>query len=189
MDIGSVFLVLALAVLVALFIGQPFFRSMLKKAPEESAQAAELDHQWSGLLAERDRLLLALQELDFDYGLGKIPEVDYPTQRAQLLQHAAGVLKALDEIEGQQGDLSAEVRVEQAVAARRADSGLQAPAPTVQPAVQASASAATMQADSLEEIIARRRAKRKEKSGGFCPKCGRPVTRSDKFCSGCGNLL
>jgi predicted amidophosphoribosyltransferase len=40
--------------------------------------------------------------------------------------------------------------------------------------------------DALEAIIASRRRERSEKAGGFCPKCGRPVQKSDYFCPRCG---
>lgn len=181
MDIGSIFLVLALAVLVALIIGQPFFRQNANLAASEPTAASELEHRRSGLLAERDRLLSALQELDFDHGLGKIPSEDYPVQRASLLQRAAGVLRALDEIQGEQGIASAEDRVERAVAARRADGVLNGGRPA--------APVASKEKDEIEAIIASRRLQRQEKSAGFCPKCGRPVQRSDRFCPSCGAVL
>ena len=52
------------------------------------------------LLAERDRVVNALQELDFDFNLNKIPSEDYPVQRAALLQKGADILKKLDENHG-----------------------------------------------------------------------------------------
>ncbi len=189
MDIGSVFLVLALAVLVGIFIGQPFFRSKAKHTLAASPEEAAIDHQRSSLLAERDRLLLALQELDFDFGLGKISEEDYPEQRANLMQHAASVLKSLDEMQGQHADQTAESRIEAAVAARRADGASAAKPAHSTAGAKAETTPAATAADPLEELIASRRVQRQEKSGGFCPKCGRPVKRSDKFCSGCGNIL
>src|SRR3989337_3677596 len=89
MDIGSIFLILALLVLVGLFIGRPLFE-------RKAISVSEEEHELSSLLAERDRLLNALQELDFDYSLGKIPEDDYPAQRALLVQKGADILRQLD---------------------------------------------------------------------------------------------
>ena len=43
--------------------------------------------------------------------------------------------------------------------------------------------------DDLEALIASRKAGRKEKSGGFCPKCGKPILRSDRFCPHCGKSI
>ncbi|RPJ39959.1 MAG: zinc ribbon domain-containing protein, partial [Chloroflexi bacterium] len=43
--------------------------------------------------------------------------------------------------------------------------------------------------DELEEMIATRKRERKESAAGFCPRCGKPVQKSDKFCSKCGATL
>lgn len=181
MDIGTVFLVLALAVLVGLFISQPFFRSFNNRTPLlDTARVDSVEHRRSALLAERDRLFSALQDLDFDFALGKIPEEDYPVQRAELLRHAAGVLRELDALEGHPAEVAVEERIEREVAARRADAASRR---------VAAAEKAIPQEDELEELIARRRAQRKDKAAGFCPKCGQVVQRSDAFCSNCGTRL
>jgi len=43
--------------------------------------------------------------------------------------------------------------------------------------------------DDLESMIAARRKTRKEKSAGFCPKCGKPILVSDRFCPSCGKAI
>ena len=94
MDIGSILLLLALLVLIGLFIARPLIdREAVVVSPEEDQQ----EHEISTLLAERDRILTALHELDFDHALGKIPEQEYPPQRALLLLQGADVLRKLDE--------------------------------------------------------------------------------------------
>ncbi len=177
-DLGSIFLVVALALLVSLFISRPFFsRAASARLVEAKRQAnTQADHERSALLAERDRLLTALQELDFDNALGKIPAEDYPAQRAELLHAGAEVLRKLDQFEQSSSGGSAEDRMEQAAAAQRADARLR---PRLPAADQ----------DELESLIAARRRARQEKSAGFCPKCGRPLQQSDKFCSGCGTTV
>ncbi len=97
MDIGSIFLILALLVLVVFFVSQPFLD---RRRELSSTSRNAIDHELSSLLAERDRALNALQELDFDYALGKIPEEDYPAQRQRLLQYGADTLRKLDELQG-----------------------------------------------------------------------------------------
>ena len=174
MDLGSIFLILGLLVLVGMFIARPF---VVRKV----AGISQEDHEYSGLLAERDRILNALQELDFDFALGKIPEGDYPPQRAELLQHGAQVLRNLDAFRPEASHADIEARLEAAIAARRAD------ASPVQPAPNGSGRAWQHSPDdALEAIIASRRRERSEKAGGFCPKCGRPVQKSDQFCPRCG---
>jgi len=38
----------------------------------------------------------------------------------------------------------------------------------------------------IEEMIHDRRKIRQEQTAGFCPKCGKPVQKSDQFCPSCG---
>ncbi len=172
MELGAIFLILAVLVLVGLFVSRPFIES--RRAYAISAEEHEISH----LLAERDSLITALQELDFDHVLGKIPTEDYPNMRAALLTHAADVLRRVDELQPQKTSVAdAESRVEAAIAARRADASAAAQLP------------ASTSDDDLEDLIAARRAHRKEKSGGFCPNCGKPVLRSDRFCPSCGKAV
>ncbi len=172
MDIGAVFLTLAILTLVVMYLAQPYLERRTK-----IVSAEEAEH--STLLAMRDRYINALKELDFDHEMGKIPAEDYPTQRADLLKKGAEALRHLDEYEGTKST-SAEDRLEAVIAARRADAtGTYTPNPDETPAI-------TGDDDDLEALIAARRSKRKEKSAGFCPNCGHPVMESDKFCTKCG---
>ncbi len=181
MDIGSIFLILGLLVLVGLFISRPFFERTATAVGQE-------EHEYSALLAERDRVMNALQELDFDFTLGKIPEADYPGQRAMLLQHGADILRQLDARQVQPPDADVEARIEAAIAARRADAAVQAGKLEVAPN-GAGVRLTGAPDDDLEAIIAGRRRARNEKSAGFCPGCGRPVQKSDRFCPRCGATL
>ena len=181
MDIGSIFLILALLILVALFVGRPLIE---KERPEEAPQIKTVDHERSALLAERDRILNALQELDFDYTLGKIPEEDYPTQRMRLVQMGADVLRKLDALAPQLVHQDAEARLEAAIAARRADSVVAQSA--VGNGRKPATAAIAAPDDRLEALLADRRRERREKAGGFCPQCGGPVQKSDRFCPKCG---
>jgi len=172
MDIGAIFLLLAVCVFVALFVARPFMER--RRTMTVSAEEQEL----SSLMAERDRLITALQELDFDHSLGKIPAEDYPAMRSDLLQRASEILRKLDVLQPQNiASADAESRVEAVIAARRADA-----------AVQKSGNR-DVSDDDLEDLVASRRAARKEKSTGFCPKCGKPVLRTDRFCPHCGKSI
>jgi rubrerythrin len=169
MDIGSIFLILAVLVPVVLYIARPLM--------ERSATAVTVEeHEYSALLAERDRILNAVQELDFDHTLGKIPDEEYPTQRASLMRSGAEVLRQIDEYEGISAEPSPPVddRIEAAIAARKA-------ALAIDPD------------DELEALIANRRRAQKEndqpKTGGFCPQCGNCVQETDRFCPKCGQSL
>jgi hypothetical protein len=168
MEPGSIFLVLAVIVLIGIYLYAPFTTRARRARVSETLEV-------STLKAERDRVINSLQELDFDFNLGKIPAGEYPDQRAFLLQKGADILRKLDELtSGYTSGNSVEARIEQAAAAVRADS---------------SATVAPINDDDLESMIASRRKEHKSKSAGFCPKCGKPVLVSDKFCPACGKSL
>jgi rubrerythrin len=168
MELGSVFLILAVLVAVSIYLYAPLQnRSRRLKT--------DVGHDVSALQAERDRVINSLQELDFDFKLGKIPAEDYPEQRAALLQKGADILRKLDELAPAASSArNAESRIEKAAAAKRADS---------------SAKDAEINDDDIESMISARRKQHKSKSAGFCPKCGKPVLVSDKFCPSCGKAL
>jgi hypothetical protein len=189
MEIGAVFMILAVIVLAGLFIGRPFLEVQPAYSSTAALAAREAEHERSSLLAEYERQLNGLKELEFDYTLGKIPEEIYPQQRLAMMQTAAEMLRRLDAFEekvvskggpapqpaqaDQQPGIStaqAEERVEADIAARR-----------VTPPPAAS--------DDLEALIAARRRTRQEKASGFCPGCGKPIQKSDKFCPKCGTVL
>ncbi len=168
MQIAAIFFTLAIFILVAMYLYAPFMERRARRVTEE-------EHELSALLAERDRVINALQELDFDFKLGKIPEEDYPTQRSGLLQKGADILRKIDSFAPQAvSTQDEEERLEKAIAARRAD------ASTAKPEVTD---------DDVESLISSRRRSHKEKAGGFCPKCGKPIMATDRFCPSCGKSL
>jgi hypothetical protein len=171
MQTSSIFFLLSISVLVGMYLYAPFMGRARRFRAGESLQI-------SALKAERDRIVNALQELDFDHNLGKIPTEDYPTQRAALLQKGADILRQLDELAPAVRAAAAgnvEARIEKAAAAARADSS----APKIQP----------VNDDDIEAMIAARRKGHKSKSAGFCPKCGKAILVTDKFCPSCGKSL
>jgi hypothetical protein len=186
MDIGAIFFTLAVITLVGMYVGQPYIQRRGRRATQE-------DHEVSALMAEYDRAVNTLQELDFDNSLDKVPAEDYPLQRAELLAKGADLLRKLDAftllsgaspspLSSPKGALreragrDAESRMEAAVASRRADA-------------TGSRTAVTLDDDELESMIASRRKAHKEKSAGFCPKCGKPIMVSDRFCPSCGKAI
>jgi hypothetical protein len=170
MEIGSIFLLLAVIVMTGMYLYAPFTMRARRTRINET-------HEVSALKAERDRVINSLQELDFDFNLGKIPAGEYPDQRAALLQKGADILRRLDElVPVASSAVNAEARIEKATAAGRADSG-------------SKTSFLADNDDDLESMIAARRKEHKSKSAGFCPKCGKPVLVTDKFCPSCGKSL
>ena len=142
MEPGAIFLLLVVVVLVAIFVSRPFTAHWRVKV--QSSQAI------SSLLAERERALTALMELDFDNGIGKVPAEEFSVQRAALIQKGSDVLRQLDDIQAAQP-----TQVE----------------PPVEPKAAAQ-NAAPLSVEDLEDLIAKRRAIRQQKTAGCCPNCG-----------------
>jgi rubrerythrin len=166
MQLVSIFLALGIAVFVALYLYAPFHERRARRVTEE-------EHELSTLLAERERALNTLQELDFDYKLGKVPEEDYPTQRLILLQKGAEILKRLDELALQKAHDVKDADIERAIASRR----------------RKTATVSNITDDDIESLVVNRRKGRTTKTAGFCPKCGKAVMAADKFCPSCGKPL
>lgn len=87
MAIGSLLIFLALLVLVALIVARPLYLT------EEDAFLDSESSQW---LAERERVLDALAELDADWTMGKVPKDIYAEQRGLLLAKGAIALEELE---------------------------------------------------------------------------------------------
>jgi hypothetical protein len=166
MDIGSILLILALLVFVTAFVLRPL--------QDNHAQVvSRQEHQVSALMAERDRLLDALLELDSDRELGKVPQEVYAGQRRDLVTRGAEVLRRLDQMAAQGGD--DESRLEDKLVMRKAAMGVKG-----QPD------------DSLEKMIAaRKKARSSSKKDGahVCPNCGSKLLPGDRYCPQCGKAL
>ena len=168
MDLTAIFLSLAILIVVGIYLYAPFMEGRARRVTEE-------EHELSALMAERDRVINSLQELDFDFKLGKIPEEDYPVQRSQLLQKGADILRKIDSLAPQPAPVQdTEARLERAIAARRAD---------------AAVARVEISDDEVELMILSRRKSRTNRSAGFCPRCGKPVMVTDRFCPSCGKSL
>jgi hypothetical protein len=199
MDIGSLFLILALLILVGLFVSRPFFE------PKATAVTKQ-EHDLSALLAEKDRTLTALQELEFDFVLGKIPEENYPAQRAFLVQKGIEVLQRLDGLQDQTLPIQStgpvkitgtvmspelvknaverlDVEVVERLVSQEAARGKN----TV--VTSGGNGGGNYPDDPVEALIAARRRNRQGKAAGFCHKCGGPLQQSDLFCPKCGTAV
>lgn len=159
MDMTAIILTFTVLVLVGLYLYSPYLRGSGSRVTRE-------EHELSALMAEQDRVLNSLQELDFDYKLGKIPEEDYPVQRSSLLQKGADVLRKIDALKESHGLLR--------------ENGKSAKKPRAK---------SKLTDEALESMIAARRKSYKSSFDGFCPKCGKPVLATDRFCPSCGKAL
>ena len=156
MEVCAILLLLLVVVIVGLFVVQPFTTRWRVKAQNP--------REISALLAERERTLSALVELNFDNGIGKIPAEEYSAQRASLIQKGSDILRQLDEIQAAKPSIKAGTNE----------------------AVVVEEKAKSLSDEDLEDLIAKRRAMRTQKTAGFCPNCGKPILKSDQFCPSCG---
>jgi hypothetical protein len=196
MELGSLFLILSLLVLVVLFIGHPL---VTKEGSPADKITDQVEHERSNLLADCDSILATLQELDFDFTLGKIPEEIYFSQRSMLVTRGAEILRRLDSIQSLPGGkvstpvtqtLNGKSTLERPVSI---NGGLQISIPDKEISSGANAHAVYTSVvfpdDDLEVLLAKRRRERQEKSTGFCSMCGDPVRKSDRYCPKCGARL
>lgn len=119
MDLGSVFLGLGLALVVAAILARPLVAG-------GTAQMIGQDTRLSTLQAERDRILTRLQELDMDSAMGKILQEDYERERGMLMKQGAGVLRDIDTYNPLQEGISLhddmDAKIEAAIAGVRSES-------------------------------------------------------------------
>jgi hypothetical protein len=121
MDLGALFVVVAIAVLTGAYLAQP----MLK---HQGFAVSSVGHERSTLQASYEQILAALQELELDYAMGKMSEEDYQAQRKRMLASGAQILRRLDALAGDQGTAdrwagqpsdALEARIEAMVSQRR----------------------------------------------------------------------
>jgi hypothetical protein len=152
MDIGSVLVIIGIFLLAGLFVVRPFFE-------RERKDGDRVRHRYSHLIAEKERLLEAIQELDLDLELNKISPEDHARKRSQLTAEAARVLEELDHLQG-------------------ADPGLSKAQP-----------AADEEVDELEALISSRRKELQGSPEAFCPHCGKQIQEGDQYCTHCGDKI
>jgi hypothetical protein len=84
-----------LAVAVVLFVARPFLREPAS-ADDRLDDAGPLERRQLALAEERDRLLGALKELEFDHRTGKVTDDDYRALVGPLRRAVADALRALE---------------------------------------------------------------------------------------------
>lgn len=160
MDIGAILFILGLLGLVAAFVGRPLLE-------QKGLRVTREDVEFSSLLAQRDHILDALEELDMDRTMKKVDADDYERRRAELMREGAEVLRQLDALNDeldltQPADDSIEQAIEQQVEAlrqaRRENQDEQAAAP-------------------------------ESTKSKYCPACGAAIDATDRFCTHCGEPL
>ena len=91
MELGSLLVVILLFFLSGLFVLRPF---LIRTESSGRAGATLRD----SLVADKERLLQAIEEIDLEYELNKISSEEHTRSRDLLMSEAAGVLKELDKL-------------------------------------------------------------------------------------------
>jgi len=91
----ALILALAVAVLVVLFVAAPF---ILGTPRREEARGAGGSERAGELLAQKEALYAAIQELDCDLASGKLSAADHRALRERYEGQAAALLKRIDEL-------------------------------------------------------------------------------------------
>jgi len=100
----DIIIVLIIAGLAAIFLTYPFFIGRKPKALRDINHGDEdiiidpLSDKINRLESQKDSLYTAIQDIEFDYGLGKLSAEDYQELKQQYKLQAVNVLKKLDEI-------------------------------------------------------------------------------------------
>jgi rubrerythrin len=190
MEIVVALMSLALMVVVAVYIAAPLTaRSRVIAAPEESSREK--------LLAERNTVLTALRDLDFDFQTGKLLEADYRAMREKYAARGVEILKELDALPGPDRGPQTTGRRQRAGATDEIEAAVQARRRSKSHVVNGSA-----EEDEIEAAVrARRQAQTQNRHpqastegdsttrNQKCPSCGRPIDPTDKFCAKCGTAL
>jgi hypothetical protein len=97
----AVVIALGIAAVVVAFVAAPFFL-LEGSGPDAGVQAKDPDAAvaLADLLAEKETVYAAIQELDFDFKSGKLSAEDHAALRQRQEEHAAAILKRLDDLQG-----------------------------------------------------------------------------------------
>jgi hypothetical protein len=90
-ELASILVAAAILIPAAAYIARPLII-------DRFSENGQLNSQGSRLYAEKDRILNAIQELDMDHAMGKVPEQHYQIRREALVADGIQTLKELDEI-------------------------------------------------------------------------------------------
>lgn len=104
MPLGTLFLGLALLIIVVLVIALPLLD---RKTP-----AIQPPSRREALEQERRAIISAIRELDFDFRTGKIGEADYKLLREARVARGAQILRELAELDETEDDVEAAIEAQ-----------------------------------------------------------------------------
>jgi len=94
----AILIALGIALAAAAFVAAPlFFRA--RQTPRAGAGGGQASLEMEDLLAEKETVYAAIQELDFDFKSGKLSAEDHHGLRQRYEERAAVLLKAIDDLQ------------------------------------------------------------------------------------------
>ena len=150
MTASALIIVLFIFILTGLIVLRPFFDKGYRLQKAGSGV-------YDSLLAEQERLLSAIEELDLDLELKKISSTEHELDRQHLLTQAAAVLRELDKYSKPKKSKASKQAID------------------------------TSPEDDLEQMIKERRSQIQAQRTELCSSCGEKIVPGDQFCSQCGS--
>jgi cytochrome c-type biogenesis protein CcmI len=114
MSIPGLLIALVLSLIALAIVLHPLLRPARREPTVESGRRQQLDR----LEIYYERVLTNIRDLDEDNSTGKINEDDYRTEREVWVQRGIRLLRALDQLEGEDAE-GIERAIKEAVAAYR----------------------------------------------------------------------
>lgn len=173
-----IFLALIVVGLAIVWVVYPILRPPM---PPFSQTEATRRQRIADLEAQKDSVLQAIKDLEFDHRAGKVSAEDFQNFSARLKMEAAHILKQLDALRTESDSALSEALESEITALRQARR-----AETAEIAVVASSNA-TLD-DDLEAEIQRARLSSAAKVT-VCPRCRYRARPGDRFCAQCGEPL
>ncbi len=180
----ALFFGFALLAVSVFFIASPFRSSALQKKSAGWGIHSK-DSLKSSPEKQRQAVLLALRDLDFDYQAGKVAEEDYQALRAKLVSEAAQRMQSQESQKEASLEALIQARRQARVVAqtltKEKTNGAQAaglagkPCPHCQAPLREGAKFCSKCGAPVHETV--------------CPKCKQPLQLEDRFCPSCGTAV
>jgi hypothetical protein len=158
MEISSILIGLVLFVASLAFVSLPF-----RQKPRASLKARKASEQHQG---QRESVLSALRDLDFDFKTGKVSEDDYTPLRARLMAEAAQYIEREKE---------EEEKLEALIQTRRTTQHKVINCDHCGALIEGGQHFCTKCGSAVNNEL--------------CPSCGKKNRAGDQFCSSCGSRL
>lgn len=158
MELTSILIGMLLFAVIAYIIYQPF--------REKKRTGTKRRKTGTSPKVQREAVLSALRDLDFDFKTGKVTEEDYVPLRAQLMEEAARSMERVSEEED---------KFEALIESRRR---------TLQKGPTCGTCGTAL--EDGQRYCAKCGSAVQEES---CPSCGRKIRLGDQFCSSCGTKI